>query len=228
MTTQVDKSSPIAAFFDLDRTLIDVNSAVLYARYEKRHGRISNWHVFLTGLYTALYHLNLLDMERAYEQATRIYTGLAEDEVNDRAVDFFSREVKHRLQPGAQRSLAEHRQRGHRLVLLTSSSSYQAAAACQAWGLDHWIANHFPAPKGYLLGTIAKPLCYAEGKVIHAQKWASEQGIDLASSYFYSDSFSDLPMLQAVGFPHVVNPDPRLRTFSKRQRWPILNWATVS
>ena len=217
----------IAAFFDLDRTLIDVNSAVLYARFEHRNKRISAWHVFLTAFYTVLYHVNVLDMERAYEQASKIYRGLPEQELEQRAREFFFTEIDHRLQPGARQALAEHRQLGHELVLLTSSSSYQAAAACESWGLDHWIANRFPCESGLLTGTVAKPLCYGSGKVTYAEEWAADRNIDLAASYFYSDSYSDLPMLQRVGFPKVVNPDPKLKVFSRQQNWPILDWALV-
>jgi len=217
----------IAAFFDLDRTLIDVNSAVLYAKFERRYGRISSWQLFVTAIYTALYHLNVLDMEQAYANATLHYKGLPEAEITQRTRQFFAQDVAHRLQPGAKKTLLEHRNQGHSLVLLTASSSYQSQAAIESWGLDHWIANCFPTQDGYLDGTFAQPLCYGSGKVELAEKWAKEHQIDLSRSYFYSDSFSDLPMLQRVGFPKVVNPDPKLKSYSKRMNWQILNWSAV-
>ncbi|MFW7379069.1 MAG: HAD family hydrolase [Oligoflexus sp.] len=220
-------SGEIAAFFDLDRTLIDVNSAILYAKFERRHGRISNWQLFITAFYTSLYHLNILDMERAYTKASMYYRGLPEDEISQRTQQFFAEQVAHRLQPGARKALDEHRLQGHRLVLLTSSSSYQSQAAVAAWGMDHWIANRFPTLDGCLDGTFHKPLCYGPGKVSLAEKWALEHEIDLSRSYFYSDSYSDLPMLQRVGFPKVVNPDPKLKSYSRRMNWQILNWTTV-
>lgn len=218
----------IAAFFDLDRTLIDVNSAVLYAKFERRHGRISLHQLLTTAFYTGLYHLNVLDMERAYQRATRHYKGASEMELAQRTAEFFQQEIEHRLQPGARQALADHRERGHQLVLLTSSSSYQAQAATKRWGLDHWIANQFPANNGLLEGTFRRPLCYGPGKVVLAERWAREHNIDLENSYFYSDSYSDLPMLRRVGFPKVVNPDPKLKNYSKRMNWQILNWAAAT
>jgi HAD superfamily hydrolase (TIGR01490 family) len=214
----------IAAFFDLDRTLIDVNSAVLYAKFEKRHNRINYRQLFMSIFYTGLYHLNLLDMESAYQKVTQHYKGMLEQELAERTLAFFSAEVEPRLQPGARQALADHRQRGHRLVLLTSSSCYQAMAACQSWGLDHWIANQFPSKDGILDGTFVKPLCYGPGKVTLAEKWARQEGINLDQSYFYSDSYSDLPMLRRVGFPKVVNPDPKLKNYSRQMKWQVLNW----
>ncbi|SMF62154.1 HAD family hydrolase [Pseudobacteriovorax antillogorgiicola] len=217
----------VVAFFDLDRTLIDVNSAVLYAKYERRHKRISLWQMWTAVFYTSLYHLNLLDMELAYLKALRHYKGQCEKDVDKNTREFFYQEVHKRLQPGAQRALDFHRKAGHQLVLLSTSSVYQARAAAEAWGLDDVIANRFPTDKGFLNGTFEKPLCYGQGKVDLAEKWINGKGIDLEQCYFYSDSYSDLPMLQRVGNPKIVNPDPRLKQFSRRQKWEVLNWSAV-
>lgn len=68
----------IAAFFDLDRTLIDLNSATLYAQFERKHGRISTRQVFTTIFHSLLYHLNIGSMEKAYARAMKYFTGIAE------------------------------------------------------------------------------------------------------------------------------------------------------
>jgi len=218
------KQVKTAAFFDLDRTLIDVNSAILYARFERKHGRISTKQVLTTIGHSLLYHLNIGSMEKAYAKAIKHFTGMQENDIAAWAKDFFEAEVKSRLQPGAIPVLQEHRRAGHALVMLTSSSCYQADYACQAWGLDHWIANRFPTEEGRMLGTYQKPLVYGSGKVVYAQAWAQETGVDLSRSYFYTDSYSDLPMLQAVGYPMVVNPDPKLRAHAVKNKWELLDW----
>ncbi len=214
----------IAAFFDLDRTLIDVNSAILYARFERKHGRISTKQVLTTIFHSLLYHLNIGSMEKAYARAMKHFTGVAESDLARWAKDFFEEEVKPRLQPGALPVLEEHKKAGHILVMLTSSSCYQADYACEAWGLDHWIANRFPTENGLFLGTYHKPLVYGDGKVFHAKAWADDQGVDLRRSYFYTDSYSDLPMLKVVGYPMVVNPDPKLRAHAMKHKWDLLDW----
>jgi len=214
-----------AAFFDLDRTLIDVNSAVLYAKFEKRHKRISNWQLVSSLVYTGLYHFNFIDIEKAYEKASSHYKGVTEAQMKERTTEFFMNEIRHRIQPGAIQALDTHKQMAHKLVLLSTSSSYQAELAAQCWGLDHWIANRFPTMGGILDGSVAKPLCYGKGKVYWAEKWAEQHGICLKDSYFYTDSFSDLPMLLMVGHPRVVNPDPKLRRYAERNKWQILDWS---
>ncbi len=228
MNESKSRGGRAAAFFDLDRTLIDVNSAVLYARFERRAGRISAWQLLQTVANTLLYHLNLLDMQKAYAAAVAHYRGVPEQDIRERAQLFFAHEVKGRLQPGAQASLASHRRQGHPLVMLSSSTCYQAAIATQTWGLDDWIANRFETMEGRLSGTFCQPLCYGPGKVELATRWACEHRVDLQKSYFYSDSYSDLPMLQAVGFPVVVNPDPRLKKHALRSGWPLADWSRVS
>ncbi|HEY8431454.1 MAG TPA: haloacid dehalogenase-like hydrolase, partial [Sandaracinaceae bacterium] len=66
---------------------------------------------------------------------------------------------------------------------------------------------------------------YAEGKVERARAWAAEHGVDLSRSVFYTDSVSDRPMLETVGEPRVVNPDPRLSALARRRGWPIERWS---
>ena len=68
------------------------------------------------------------------------------------------------------------------------------------------------------------PLCYGPGKVERAQAWATERGVDLGKSYFYSDSYSDAPMLRAVAYPRVISPDPRLSREARQRGWPVLQW----
>jgi HAD superfamily hydrolase (TIGR01490 family) len=220
-----DRTGATAAFFDLDRTLLSVNSGLLWAQHERRQGNISRAKFARAGLWTLLYHLSLVDIAQVYATATRHYRGVRAAELDRRTRAWFEREIAPQLRPAAARSLADHRARGHVLVLLTSSSQYEAAAAAETFGLDHWLANHFPLDAdGRLLGSYEPPLCSGPGKVMRAERWAGERGIDLARSFFYTDSFSDLPMLERVGEPRVVAPDPRLRREARRRGWPVLAW----
>ena len=216
-----------AAFFDLDRTLLDVNSAILFAKYEFREGRLSAFRLAQSFLWSMLYHLSLLDLETTYERAMQTYLGADDDELTVRTGEWFKREVAHRIQPGARAALRIHRDLREPCVLLTNTSCYLAKAACDEYELDGWLANMFPTDdRGRLTGEFEKPLCFGAGKVTRAEYWAEENNIDLAASTFYTDSLSDLPMLERVGRPRVVNPDPRLRRAAKRRGWPILDWST--
>ncbi|MFU8802884.1 MAG: HAD family hydrolase [Bradymonadaceae bacterium] len=216
----------VGAFFDLDRTLIGVNSGFLYVLYERRHGRIGKRQFLRATFWLGLYHLAMIDMERAFGEAVRHYRGVPSEVLFERTREFFEEEVKATLQPGALVALSEHRDEGHPLILLTASSPYMSRLACETWELDDWLSNDFPTDDAdQLLGTFEPPMCYGEGKVVRAQAWAEENDISLDDSFFYSDSYSDLPMLERVGHPRIVNPDPRLRREARRRDWPILHWG---
>lgn len=215
----------IAAFFDLDRTVIDVNSGMLWAQHELRERNISYKQFAKAALWTALYHLSLIDMEKALGEAVRHYTGQQYDSIEQRTRQWFERDVVSRLRPKALEMIEEHRNLGHHLVLLTNSTCFEATVAAEIWGFDDWLANTFHVDdEGRLLGTYQRPMCYGKGKVTRAERWADGHDVDLSKASFYSDSFSDLPMLERVGEPMVVCPDPRLRRVARTRGWPILDW----
>ena len=215
----------IAAFFDLDRTLIDTNSANLWAKHELLSRNITASQFARATFWNVLYHLAIIDIDRAYAEAVGHYRGESHRGLDARTRSWFHREVAHRLRPGARRALDDHRDQGHRLVILTSASSFEADVATSTWGLDDWLANRFPTDAhGNLDGTVELPLCYGPGKVTHATRWAQEHDVNLNESFFYSDSLTDLPMLERVGHARVVSPDPRLRRVATKRGWPILDW----
>jgi phosphoserine phosphatase len=74
---------------------------------------------------------------------------------------------------------------------------------------------------GRLTGRVTPPVCYGQGKVVWAERFAAEHDVDLDAGYFYTDSISDLPLLERVGHPVAVNPDPRLRRLADKRGWPI-------
>jgi len=75
---------------------------------------------------------------------------------------------------------------------------------------------------GRFTGEAVRPVCYGAGKIYWAERFATAQGVDLGRSYFYTDSITDLPVLERVGEPRIVNPDPRLRRVAARRGWPVL------
>jgi HAD superfamily hydrolase (TIGR01490 family) len=216
-----------AAFFDLDGTLLTVNSATLWLRRERRRRRITPWQVARAALMIASYRVGILDMERALRSGLRPLRGLREEQIRAETRTWWLEDVRPFVAPGARLVLEAHRRAGDRLVLLTSSSRYASEMALEEFGLDDALFQVYEVHEGCFTGEPVPPICYAEGKVEVAERWARDAGVDLAASSFYSDSSTDVPMLERVGHPFAVHPDPRLRVLAKARGWPILDWRSA-
>jgi len=214
----------VAAFFDLDRTLLAVNSGALWMKRERRLGRISRWQLLKGYAYLVGYKFAVIDMDRVMTEALQTVKGELEETVRQWTVDWYQEEVAQHAAPGAWPVLRKHREAGELLVLLTSSSPYESGAASEQFGMDAILSSRYQIVGGRFTGHALKPICYGAGKVTYAERYAEEHGVDLKASYYYADSMSDLPMLERVGNPRVVNPDPRLRRLARRRAWAILDW----
>ncbi|NOZ85770.1 MAG: HAD family hydrolase [Deltaproteobacteria bacterium] len=215
-----------AAFFDLDGTLLTVNSGRLWTIRERRKGRLGNRQALTAALFFFGYKLGVIDMEIAMRKALLTIKGIEEDVIRSRTEKFYEEDVKPHAAPGAFKVVQEHRARGHMLVLLTSSSPYEAECARKHFGFDKALSMMYEVRDGRFTGEVCRPMCYGRGKVEIAENFAQSRGISFENSFFYSDSVTDLPMLERVGNPRVVNPDPRLRIFARKKGWPILDWST--
>jgi len=212
------------AFFDLDRTLIDCNSGHLWLRQEWRDGRISvrdaAWAVGVLGLYG----LGIGDMESAFSSAVATLKGEEEERIAIRTRVWFAEQVRHRIRPGAISALDAHRRAGHHLVVATTSSVYAAQEAASAYGLQDIVCSRFEVKDGVFTGKLASS-AYGANKLRRAEEWAATHGIPLAECAFYTDSVSDVTLLEQVGYPAVVHPDRKLRQIALQRRWPILDWG---
>lgn len=215
------------AFFDLDRTLLPVNSAWLWMRYELRHGFLSYGQVAYASCWLTAYHLGVASLDDALRRAIATYGGSSSRELLRRTTHFFESELTGRYRPGGLQALANHRARGDQVVLLTTSSTYLSGLVSAELDLDGYLCNRFHEDgDGILTGHAAEPLCYGQGKVAAAARYAAARNVGLIDCTFYTDSLSDLPMLDAVGQPVAVDPDPRLRRLARRRGWPSVSWGT--
>lgn len=213
-----------AAFFDLDGTLLLENSATIWVRRQRRLGKMHPLQLVRVAIAIAGYRLGLLDIERALGAALAELRGTSEASVREETREWWQDEVRPHIAPGARAVLARHRAQGDLLVLLTSSSRYAAEMAREEFQLDAVLFQDYEVRDGRFTGQPVRPLCYGSGKVETAEAWARGAGVDLATSSFYSDSSTDVPMLEKVRHPFVVNPDPRLRWIARRRKWPLLDW----
>ena len=218
---------PAIAFFDLDKTLIGINSAQAWIRQEVERGALRRRDAVRGALWIGLYHAGFARLDAAVRDAALAIEGADAPPYAERSAQFWSHTVWPTLRPGARAVVEAHRAAGEQLALITSSSQFLATAAQRALALDHALSNELLVHQGRFTGRMAEPLCFGAGKVKHAAALAAQRGHHLADCAFYTDSYSDLPLLLAVGRPVAVHPDPRLRRAALRRGWPIVDWGAV-
>jgi HAD superfamily hydrolase (TIGR01490 family) len=213
-------SPPVAAFFDMDLTLLSVNSAQLWLRYLWRKGELTPIDALRSASWLLRYKLALLDMAEISRKGLRGLAGRREDDLANEVADWYLREVKQHIYDDARALIEHHRAQGHRLVLLTGSSPYISRPITAELALDHYLCTHLEVRDGLFTGHTVEPVCYGHGKLQQAQAWADKEGFDLDLAWFYTDSYTDLPMLRRVGHPVATNPDPRLARLARREHIP--------
>jgi HAD superfamily hydrolase (TIGR01490 family) len=213
-----------AAFFDMDRTVLTVNTGTLWFRFLRRRGEISRFQMLRAFGWAMQFKLAVLDLETLSRKLVATMAGQAEEEMIAKSREWYENEVLPTIAPRARATIEEHRARGERVVLLTSSTQYVAEPLARTLDLDGSLCSRLEVEAGRFTGRIVAPLCFGNGKVALAEKWARGAGVDLAASSFYTDSYNDLPMMLRVGKPVAVNPDPRLARAARRNRWPVQIW----
>lgn len=213
------------ALFDLDRTLIDVNSGTLWLRHEMRAKRVGWSDAAWAMWWFTRYHLgHASGLEEAFDQAVGSYAGMPDAELRALTVHFFQTEIRARLRPGAAEALQRHRERGDRIALASSTTQYLAELASEAWQLEVAACTRLEVEDGVLTGRIAE-MAFGDHKTARALEWAEAEGVDLSTAAFYTDSVTDADLLGRVGSPVAVNPDRRLARLAQREGWAIEDWG---
>jgi HAD superfamily hydrolase (TIGR01490 family) len=212
----------VAAFFDVDGTLLARNSAPLYMRHLRRTGQARRRDVAWTLYFLLRYKFGLLDMKRALTASMQWVIGRNEAAMRADCEAWYARDVRPCIYPQMAALVDAHRRAGHVTAIVTSATRYLAEPLAADLGIGAFLVTELVVRDGVFTGEVVRPICYGEGKVHKARALAAREGIDLAASYFYTDSITDLPLLEAVGHPRIVHPDPPLRRHARRRGWPIV------
>jgi putative phosphoserine phosphatase/1-acylglycerol-3-phosphate O-acyltransferase len=218
-----------AAIFDLDRTLLagSSSSAISDALFE---GGLTPRRA-IPGQALMMQRYRLLGesapsmfLARASALTAR---GKRVEDVS-KAAELAADQLERDILPYVPPLLESHRKEGRALVLATTTPYDLVKPLADRLGFDDVIATRwatFTDSKGGIryTGRLDGGFVWAMGKLRAVRRWAAEQGVSLATSWAYSDSFYDLPLLESVGYPHAVNPDYRLHAAATLQRWPVLH-----
>ncbi len=215
-----------AAFFDLDKTLIEGSSALHFARAAYRHGIITRRRLARDAWANLKFRVNGSTDQATDELRQRILDAIA----GQRTVDLarLGPHVLAGILPLLYREMLEeayaHQDAGRPTYIVTAASQELADVLAHVLVLDGGIGMRSEVRDGVYTGRPDGPFTYREGKAEAIRELAASEGIDLAASYAYSDSESDLPMLRAVGHPVAVNPDRPLERVARAEGWRIMRF----
>lgn len=213
----------IAAFFDLDRTIINDFSAKKFIQSRLLSGKSTSKELlaqFVTILFYAAGN-------RDFEILTRISAfgikGIKEKLFTELGEEVFHDYLESTIYPEAVELIKSHIEKGHKVVIISAATRYQIKPIADKLGISDIFATEMEVKKGKFTGMISE-MCWAEGKARAGRKFAKANNIDLSKSFFYTDSFDDFPLLEIVGKPIATNPDNRLSQAAFENDWKILRF----
>lgn len=227
MSTGAVARAPIAAFFDLDKTILAKSSSFAFARPFYKEGLIGRADVIKSAYAQFVYLASGADhdqMESMRQYMSNLVTGWEVEKVQQIVAETLDTIVDPMVYEEALDLIAHHRMLGHQIIIISSSGTDVVEPIGQRLGADLAIGTQVGIEDGKYTGEILF-YAYGPGKAEAMRSLAAERGYDLTECYAYSDSFTDVPMLEAVGHPVAVNPDTELRKLAVENDWPIRDFA---
>ena len=215
---------PTAAFFDLDKTIIAKSSTLAFSKPFQAGGLISRGAVLRSAYAQFVYLVGGADhdqMEKMRQFMSQLCAGWDVATVNEIVADTLHNIVDPIVYDEAVSLIEEHHLAGRDVVVVSASGTEVVGPIAQMLGADHVVATRMEIQEGRYTGGI-EYYAYAEEKARAVRELAEERGYDLDDSYAYSDSVTDVPMLEVVGHAYAVNPDRELRKTAAERGWPVL------
>ena len=230
LTGAIDKGpggAHIGAFFDLDRTLLAGFSAAAFVRALVRSGRLDVRAMAYGAAAAARFRLGGVGFSGFVAESLAALTGMPERELVDMGERLFTDELAGAVYPESRALVHAHQQKGHTVAVVSAALRYQIEPLARDLGIEHIMCTRLEiAGDGTLTGKVTHPTCYGVGKAIAGRDFASARGIDLARSFFYTDSEEDLPLLDIVGRPRPINPSRALRAVAAKRGWPARRFTS--
>ena len=228
MTSNTPADSKRAAFFDVDNTLMKGSSLYFLSKGMYQRGFFNKRDIFAFLLANLRYQLvgerNQLEVDRIQTAALRVVKGHDVAELLEMGNDVYDRYVSPALWQGTLNIAHEHLNRGEEVWLVTASPVEMAELIAQRLGFTGALGTCAEAINGKYTGVINGGLLHGSRKAGAVKELSTKNNIDLAQSFAYSDSHNDIPLLEAVGKPCVINPDALLRIRAATDEWPIYDF----
>lgn len=212
------------AIFDLDNTLIADDSDFLWGQFLVEQGIVDRTiYERVNAQFYEDYQQGNLDMIAFLRFALKPLTEHSLDQLHIWREQFLNEVIKPIFLLKGQALVDKHRAKDHTLLVITATNRFITAPIVAMYGIENLIATTPELVNGHYTGEIVGIPSFQAGKVTLLDAWLQKTGETLEGSYFYSDSHNDLPLLQRVENPIVVDPDDKLRQFAQLRNWEIIS-----
>lgn len=212
------------AFFDLDDTILNSSTGHILGPAAIREGFIKRRKLIPGSIYAIGHKMGLIEGDLIL---SRMITWMKDHPVQP-VLDFvqkmFNEVLKHAIRKDAIREIEFHRQNNAQLVLLSASMNFVCQPIIEFLGLDDLICTNPDVVNNRFAGTSKEGFCFGEEKLVRTLSFVGNNQSSLKDAYFYTDSHTDLPMLEAVGHPVAVTPDRKLMATARARGWKICEW----
>ena len=211
----------------MDGTVTPLNTGRVMAETLWRKGHLPLRRMAGIWLLLARYKVGLVRMEKIMEGWIEREAGKPVQPVEALCRELAEQVVIPTLFEEARSAIRQHQEKGECVALLSASSLHMIEPIAEALGVEFALGTRVHIRDGMYTGSYDHPVCYGTGKIHWAQEFCDSQGLALEDSAFYTDSITDLPLLERVSEPIAVNPDPRLRRWANRSGARICDWGAV-
>ncbi|KAH7276762.1 hypothetical protein KP509_39G020900 [Ceratopteris richardii] len=226
--TSTKARGPNVAFFDVDGTITRTNVVIAY--YTHRITELSliaklfwvPWFALTCVFYVIIDSVNRAIFNRVFYLS---YKGRAAQSKKQMADVIYRNYYRPRIFSGAVELIQKLKQDGYQIVFVTGCLDFLVAPLAKELGADYVYAAELVEENGRFTGQLKGMASSNAEKAERVQDYAKKHGVSLADCLAFGDSVADLPMLEIVGHPHVVNPDARLQLLAEKRGWPIIRWG---
>ena len=209
------------AFFDLDHTIINANSGKLIARHAYQNGLFSTRDMINAALWSSLHDSRFMTPDRIIGKILKSFKNIPEAQFRRITHQVFDAQIKDTIRKNIGTEITSHKQKNGHTVILSAALFYICTAVKDFLGMDDAVCTRLEVIDGYFSGASDGKYCYGEEKLFQAIHYCETQNFSLDQAYFYSDSISDLPLLEKVGYPVCVVPEPKLANIARINGWPV-------
>ncbi|MBA1834230.1 HAD family hydrolase [Corynebacterium wankanglinii] len=214
-------NTPVAAFFDLDKTIIATSSAFAFGKEFLHNGMITRqeaWDLYLSKAQYMLVGQSSEKMDSTRDALAQMVAGWEVDDIQRITRETLREVVAPAIYAEARELIDAHRAKGHHIIIISASAKILVEPIAQELGVDTVVATEMAIENGKLTGEITRYL-KGEAKAEAVRQFAADHNFDLDASFAYSDSATDIPMLELVGNPVAVNPDRALKKHALANGW---------